>query len=405
MKEHSLRDRLGNFSLMTFIFYSAHACYQPYIVVFLNARGVNATTIGLIMTANSLVAIFMQPLWGMLCDHFRSVKKVALVCIAALSLLIPVLGMLNNPLLISVWIPLINVFYCTIFSFMDSWTVQGVKEMPGKSYGTVRVWGSVGFMIAVAISGRLSETYSASVSFWGFAILGLVSVFIGLFIKSEGVPKEAGVPQHSQRLRLRDMNPGKLLKNYYYLLFIICVSLIQIPLYAKGTYLPQRVIAAGGDSALYGLCMSIGALSEVPVLFFSGRLMRRVKPGAIVLFSMCVYTAQLIAMAFPIPAWAILVIQCFQGFGYGLFLVGSVHYIDSLAPSNLKTSALTFASACYGGIAGMISNMMAGFLIDQWGIMPVFRYASIWAFCALLLYFVLLGLGKKFVKPESEPAA
>ncbi len=392
MRQKSLRERWGSFSFLQVAFYSAHACYSPYTVVFMNERGLSATMIGLIMTANGLVSILFQPLWGMLCDRLRSVKKVYLVCLSILTLLIPLLGLIHAPWLIAIWIPMVNVFFCSMFSFMDSWVVQGVKELNGKNYGNIRVWGSIGFMIVVAISGQLSESYSTSVSFLGFSLFALLAITIALCIKNEGIAPDA--PKR-QKLRLRDMQFGKLFKNYHYIVFVLCVALIQIPLNVKGTYLPQRVIAAGGDNALYGMFMSIGALSEVPVLFLSSRILRRFKPASVVRFSMVVYALQLVVFASPLPAHILLIVQLFQGCGYGLFLVGSVHYLDELAPAELKTSALTFASAVYGGIAGMIGSSLGGLLIDSIGIMQVYLFAAIWAACGVVLYFILTALGRK----------
>ena len=392
MKKKSFRDLWGNFSFLQVAFYAAHACYSPYTVVYMHDRGLSTSIIGLVMMANSIVSILMQPIWGMLCDRFRSVKKVYLACLSALCLIVPVLGMIQQPLLIALWIPMINVFFCSMFSFMDSWIVQGVKTMPGKSYGGIRVWGSVGYMIVVAISGKVSADYSTSYVFFAFSAFALLSITIAFCIQNEGVDVNSTI---KKKVKLRDMNLGALLKNYHYVVFVVCVALVQIPLNVKGTYLLQRVLEAGGDNSLYGMFMSIGALSEIPVLFLSSKILRRFKASNVVRFAMVVYASQLVIYALPVPAIILLLMQLTQGCGYGLFLVGSVQFLDELAPENLKTSAYTFASAVYGGVAGIIGSSAGGFLIDSFGVMPVYRVAAIWAAFAVALYFILTKLGNK----------
>ena len=141
--------------------------------------------------------------------------------------------------------------------------------------------------------------------------------------------------------------------------------------------------------------MSIGALSEIPVLFLSSKILRRFKASNVVRFAMVVYASQLVIYALPVPAIILLLMQLTQGCGYGLFLVGSVQFLDELAPENLKTSAYTFASAVYGGVAGIIGSSAGGFLIDSFGVMPVYRVAAIWAAFAVALYFILTKLGNK----------
>jgi len=394
--QKSLRERWGNFSLLQVAFYAAHACYSPYTSLYMNEQGLSATMIGLVSTCSSLVSILLQPMWGMLCDRLRSVKKVYLTCLSVLTLMVPVLGMLHAPMLIALWIPMTNVFFCSMFSFMDTWLVQSIKEIPGKNYGNVRVWGSVGFMIVVALSGQLSAEYGAGISFWCFSVFALISLSIAVCIRHEGVDPTA--PKR-QRMKLKDMQFGKLFRNYHYIVFVICVALVQAAITVKATYLPQRVLEAGGDNALYGMFYSIGALSEVPILFLSGKILRRFKASSVVRFSMVIYAVQMMIFSFPLPAPVLLIVQLTQGLGYGLFLVGSVDYLDELAPPELKTSALTFASAVYGGLAGIFGSSLGGILIDNVGIMSTYLVAAIWAGCGVVIYFILSAIGRN--KSES----
>ncbi|MCL1831049.1 MAG: MFS transporter, partial [Oscillospiraceae bacterium] len=70
------RDFLGKFSYLNIFHYSAMACYYPFIVAFLTKRDYSSTQIGAILTIDSIVAIISQPIWGIICDRIRSVRKV-----------------------------------------------------------------------------------------------------------------------------------------------------------------------------------------------------------------------------------------------------------------------------------------------------------------------------------------
>lgn len=404
MKNRSLRDKLGKFSYMNFVYFAAMACYFPFYVAYLVKRDFSSTQIGLIVMLNSVVSIVAQPLWGLLCDRLRSVRKVFAFLMLMMGLTVPVIIFLPSYNYIVFWIPMvINLFYCSTNSLSDSWIVQGIKNVPGKSYGTVRLWGSIGFMIAAAIMGRVSDVFATEIVFYVFTALALIDAAIALCIRNEGVADESNAKSSVVRRGFRDIPFGKLFKNHYYLIFVLCAFLLYIPLSVKNNYLVQRVYHAGGSDTLYGFCHSLAALSEVPVFFFSAKLMRRFTPQKTLKFGMVVYFLQFTALAFPIPAWGILIVQCFQGLGYGMFLVSSVAYVDSLSPVGLKTSALTLATAIYGGASGIIGSMLSGFLIDTIGIMRVYFFGSIFAGLAVALYFVLYSLVKrKYPEPLYE---
>jgi len=383
---------LGNFALLMAAFYAAHAFYSPYTVVYMNELGMSTTNIGLISTCSNLISIIMQPVWGMLCDRLRSVKKVMIGCLAVLVFLVPVLGMIQAPWLIAVWIPLVNIFFCSMFSFTDSWVVQGIKDKPDKTYGSFRVWGSTSFTVASAFSGIVAQKFGCPALFWVFSILALLTILVGFCIRHPGVDLNAPT---RNRVRLKDMQIGRLLKNREYLILVLFLALIQIPMNVKEMYLTQRLIEAGGDNTLYGMLRSIGAVSEIPILIFSGRFLRRFRPSGVVRISMLLFALQAILFACPLSPYGMLGAQFIHGIGYSLFLVGSVNYLDELAPAEIKTSALTVASAVYNGIAGMTASSLGGLLIDLIGIMPVFRIAAVWSVCTVICYHLISGIRKK----------
>ncbi len=394
MKKRSFRDSFGKFSYLNFVYFAAMACYYSFIVAYLVKRGFSSTQIGLVLALNSSVSILTQPLWGFLCDRLHSVRKVYGALMIALAIVVPFVTILPSYALFVFWLPfLVTLFYCSTNALSDAWIIQGIKEMPGKSYGSIRLWGSLGFMIMAAVMGWVSDVFSIEIVFYVFSVLMLIDAVIAFSIRNEGVPTDGQATQ--KRGRISDIPFAKLFKNYYYVIFIFCAFLLYLPLTAKHNYLVQRVYFAGGNDTLYGFCHSIAAFSEIPVFYFSSNIIRKFNPQRTLKFSMCMYFFQFFSLAFPIPAWGILLVQGVQGLSYGLFLVSSVAYIDALSPVGLKTSALTLATAIYASASGIIGNLLTGVLIDSIGIINVYRYGSIVAATAVLLFFILYRTGKK----------
>lgn len=386
----TLRDRIGRFPLLNFLFFSALSCFVSFYVVYLNDRGFSMTQIGLIVTINQIVAIVFQPIWGMLCDRLRSVRKVYVFCVFMWAILVPVLIFLRDYSFILFWIPLAYLFYSPLMSLNDSWTVQAVKNMPGKDYGSLRMWGSVGFMITIFVMGRVADIFSTEAVFLCFTVFALCQATVALCIPNEGVP-----PQLEKRAGFKDIQFKALFKNYYYVIFVICAFLLYIPIGIKNNYLIQRVEEAGGTKTIYGICLAIAAMSEIPMFKLSTPIINRFGKSQVLRFSMIAYAVQFTLLSFPMPPAGIMVAQALQGLSYGLFTASSVSYIDSLSPANMKTSALALANAIYLSFSAMIGSIVAGALMDSIGIMPVYFFGSILAAFAVALYLILYAIGKK----------
>jgi len=350
--------------------------------------------IGLILMFNSIIAIIAPPLWGLLCDRLRSVRKIYICLTIILAVTVPVVTILPSYGFFLFWIPcMIILFYCAANPLLDAWVVQGVKSIPGKSFGSIRLWGSIGYMAVVALMGWAADLLTMDVVFWSFSFFALLSAVFSFAIRNEGVPEDAS--EVKSRSRFRDIPFGKLFKNKYYIIFIVCIFLLHLPMTLKFGFLAQRVYYAGGTDTLYGAINSISALAEIPFFIFSARLLAKFKPQRILKTSLLLYFVHFLLLSFRVPAWSIILIHLLQGVGYSMFVVSSVTYIDSISPVDLKTSALTFATALYGGASGIFGNLFAGFLIDSVGIINAFRYGSIIVGFAVLLYFVLFNLVRK----------
>ena len=59
-----------------FLFFGLLALFIPFLPVFLKGQGVTTSEVGLIIGAGGLVTIVAQPLWGMISDKPKTLRKV-----------------------------------------------------------------------------------------------------------------------------------------------------------------------------------------------------------------------------------------------------------------------------------------------------------------------------------------
>ena len=389
--------------LFQFAAYSANAGFQPFRVVFLSDHGISNSLIGIILTVSSLVAIIVQPMWGILSDRLKSIKKVFILCLLFCMLLTPLLTVVHGFVGYLIIMTLVSVFMCPFLPFMDMWTVQGLKIIPGNhTYGSVRLWGSVGFTIVVALLGRLALVKSVDAVLITYSLMNIVTIIIALSIPFEGTPpKPVGAVMQAQEAgekkpdkKANKLQIGRLMKNYYYITFVLAACFVNVSMMVKMTYLPERMSFAGGDTQLYSLLMSIGAISEVPMLFLSKYILRRFKPINMIIVSMGLSILHIFLLSMNIPAWGIMVIHVLQGFSFGLTVIGNVYYVDSLAPNDLKASAQSIFSSASFGMAGMLGSSIGGILLDRIGILETYLMCAVFSVFAFAVFIVSLLFGK-----------
>jgi PPP family 3-phenylpropionic acid transporter len=137
-------------SSIEFLFWFATAA-GTYLTVFLQKKGFAPSEVGLINATNSFITILATPIWGMMADKIRSIRKIFIFCMCigvALWAFIPASSrMILGPVALMYFIiPLGAFFRMPANSLLDAFVVQR-SDLDGVAYGHVRLWGSISFAI------------------------------------------------------------------------------------------------------------------------------------------------------------------------------------------------------------------------------------------------------------------
>lgn len=382
-------------SKLQFVFWATMAAYFPFTVVFLQAKGLSNTAIGAILSLNSFISIFAQPLGGILSDRYRSVKKVFLLCMIISALIMLSLPIIFSTIGLAIVLTALTFFTSPLSPLMDSWIIEEIRNEQDLSYGNIRLWGSLGYSICAYLFGLLVDKASIN---YNFIIFALMTAFMVLFtrnIKDEG---------SASAINLKEMQIGQLLKNYSYIAFLVFSTVIYVPHKASFSFLPNLLASVGASPGTQGIASAIMAFSEIPLFFMSRKLLQRYKPIHLILVSALFFVLRQVAYLTATTPQQVLLAQVLQGPSFALFLNGAVYYIDSLAPDKLKSTAQTLASSLYGGVSGILANYFGGWVIDNWGISWLYSL-GIWVTIAItLLFLASLAIEKYFIKSTNSKA-
>ncbi|MCJ7841691.1 MFS transporter [Lederbergia sp. NSJ-179] len=141
-------------SLFNFFYYWVISLINAFLPLLFRFKGLSPGQIGIVLSVGPIVAIFSQPLWGIISDKRQSVKSVILFLLVAA--FITGLAVFFSPtiVLLVIMMMIFHFFMSPIQPLLDSLSTIFAKEN-GVSYSSIRVWGSIGFAMASFVLGTV----------------------------------------------------------------------------------------------------------------------------------------------------------------------------------------------------------------------------------------------------------
>jgi PPP family 3-phenylpropionic acid transporter len=213
----------------------------------------------------------------------------------------------------------------------------------------------------------LIETSGLHLAFWGYAGIML----IGLLVLQQ-------IPFQQVRAQIPFWRGARsLLSNRSWLLFLFLVCAGGAGQAVIHNFLFLYMNDLGASKTMMGFALTVATLSELPIFFFSGRLLTRWSSKGLFIFATVVYVIRAMALSFIAVPWMILVIQLSHGLTFSAMWVAGVSYADEIAPPGLGATAQGLLSGVFMGIATAIGAFLGGFLYQDFGGAIMYRTMSI----------------------------
>ena len=185
-----------------FLWIGAGGFLSPFVSLFYKARGLTGTEIGLLSTFGVITGMLAAPVWGRWGDassHPRRLIMLALLGSAGFALLRGIQSLFWT---ISIFIVLDALIGSRAGSLSN---VQAVTAANGEKsgFGSVRLWGSLGWAAGTPLAGFLIERLGLSVPFAGYAVMLIAAVFVLFFVHGQTKPKT--ISERAARVPLGQM--------------------------------------------------------------------------------------------------------------------------------------------------------------------------------------------------------
>ena len=348
-----------SFALRLAIFYAALfaalGVQVPFLPLWLAAKGLDASTIGMVLSVPMLVRLLAIPLATRIADRQDALRAIIAIASALAMLGYGAMGLAQGALAVTIAFALASIFYTPLMPLADAYALRGLGAL-GRAYGPVRLWGSAAFIVGSFAGGLVLDVVPARDLIWLVAA-ALVMTASAACTLSPLAPRETSTakPLRSARDLLRD--PALLAA-------MAAASLIQASHAIYYGFSTLDWAAAGLDGSAIGALWALGVVAEIVLFAMSGRL--PVAPTTLILFGAAGAAVRWGAMAFDPPAVLLAPLQCLHGLSFGATHLGALGFIARTAPAEASATAQGYLAVALG-LAMAAAMGVSGVLYARWG--------------------------------------
>ena len=349
-----------------------------YAPKFYGEIGLTDGRIGLISAVMALVALFAQPVWGMLADRARAMRSVLAVALAIAGLLcfvvLPVSARFLPLLLV---LTLYNTFYLPAMPVSNAIAIE-YTGAHGHSFGPVRMMGTIGYQVGILITGfLLAGSLKGLYPAMGVVLLlaaGTALLLPG--IRSQNTAQSQTRASYSVFFKDRTL-----------LLLFAVAFLANIGHQFNLTFFSKHLGDLGVSNTVTGLINTVSVMLEIPFLLFGDRIMKRFSLWTWMTIGLVLGAIRFLLLSvLRNPALIVLAqllsiaqLSCFEFFPY--IYLGRITRKDLLASAQSVYQMITF------GVARILASLVGGAIADAAGIPFVYGVSgAIMAVTAVAFY-------------------
>ena len=386
-------------ALMMFIEYfiwgSWYVTMGTYMTTELGSTGVH---IGAAYSALAIATMISPFFIGMIADRFFAAQKImgVLHLIGAVLLYIATRVDTNTSFY---WIILFySLLYMPTIALSNSVAFHQMTD-PGKQFPWIRVFGTVGWIVAGILINVLAIEKSGST----FIMAASASALLGLlsFALPNTPPKARTATSAGKAIGAEAF---VLFYNRPYLVFFIAAILVCIPLSFYYGFANVFLNDLGVNNAASK--MTLGQVSEAVFILAIPFLFNRIGVKKMILLGMTAWILRYVCFAYGDTGsgmWMLYVGIILHGICYDFFFVTGYMYTEKKAGEKIKNAAQGLFTFATYGVGMFIGTWFSGFITEHYTVNGQENWLKIWLVpayiaVAVLIYFILLFKEKREIE-------
>ena len=375
---YNLHWRLSRFY---FFYYFFVGSFVPYWGIYLQSENFSPSSIGILLSLFQISRIIAPNFWGWLADHTgHRVKWIKLTSFLGLIGFIGVFWAKGF-----FWIFLVmsalSLFTSSTLPLAESLTLAHLATTDGH-YSRIRLWGSIGFIVASLFLGYLIDLQGINILLWVLLISQTI-----IFFLSNTIPETKEI--HHKK---NDLSIWKIIKTPSVIALLIGCTLMVSAHGVLYNFYSIYLKEHGYSSATIGWLWAVGVICEIFIFMLMPKILRRYSLKAILLMSLFLGVIRFILIgASPDHFYLLFIAQIFHAATFGSFHAASIEIIAYFFKGRNQSRGQAIYNSVAYGIGGTIGGLGGGYLIQYLGGQIGFMIAAI----SPLIGFIVIWFGLK----------
>lgn len=348
---------------------------------FTNKMGTGAQ-FGAIFSTLALSSLFMPALAGIIADKWMNAERLyGILHILYGLVLFYVPQVTDADTLYYVifgamicYMPTISLSNSIAYTILKNNNYDVVKVFP-----PIRVWGTVGFIVAMWMTNLTGSKANAN----QFIIGGVAAILLGLFAFTlPKCPPQKSVAKNASLLEQLGLQAFTLFSKYKMALFFIFSMLLGAALQLTNMY-GDTFLDDFKNNPLYGpdsfvvkystIIMSISQISETLFILSIPFFLKRFGIKMVMLFSMLAWVLRFGLFGFGNPAeglWMIILSCIVYGMAFDFFNISGSLFVETTTSPKIRSSAQGLFMMMTNGVGAFLGSMISGIAIDRYYTLP-----------------------------------
>ena len=355
--------RLAGFYFFYFAYLGAFA---PFFSIYLDAVGLSAVEIGVVMALPQVTRIVAPHLWGWLAD--RSTHRLQVLRLTGAAGSICFLGVFAGTgfaLLFAVVFAM-TFFWSAALPLIEATTLSHLGEETAR-YGRIRVWGSVGFIVAVIAVGYALDWLPV-------AVLPpiVLAMMLGMLALGWRLPEASVAPHPADHRPL-----GAILSRPETIALIGASALMAAAHGPYYTFYSIHLVDHGYSKAVTGWLWALGVICEIGIFVWMPHLYRAFTLRQILLASLALAVVRFIAIGWGVDSLlALLFAQVLHAATFGAFHAAAIGVIHRLFQGRHQARGQAIYGSLAYGVGGALGALASGYAWQHMGPATTFSLAA-----------------------------
>lgn len=358
-----------------FFYFASLGALLPYWGLYLKSLGYDITAIGNVMAIIMATKIISPNIWGWIADHTG--RRMAIVRIGSLCAALAFAGVFfqDGFVWLAIVMMLFSFFWNAALPQFEATTFNYLGDNAHR-YSSIRLWGSIGFIVAVWGLGEIMQGRGIQLLPW--ILFGL---FVAIWINSLLVPEEAAghLPLDHSPLR-------KILSQPHVAGLLLVCFLLQAGHGPYYTFYSIHMKAHGYSLSQIGGLWALGVIAEVIVFLFMHRLVPKFGLRNLLLASLLLAVLRwLLIGLFPEHLSVMLLAQILHAATFGVYHAAAIQLIHTYFKGKHQGKGQALYSSLSFGAGGALGSFYSGYVYEYFGALQMFVIA---AAISLLAFFI-----------------